>query len=466
MKGTKDRLVGNLVVVTIFFSISLLSCSTSYHAVREAPPSPAQAKSVILMIGDGMGPAHVQAAWLYATKQLRKNFVMTEVMNKGRTALIVNDTLDSTVSESAEAATQMATGVKVHVKAISWGPNGKPLDTILEMAKAKGKATGLVTTSGITDATPAAFATHVENRSQEDVIAEQLVKSGVNLLLGGRRAFFLPETQKGKRKDGRNLLNEAKQNGYVVVETAEEMKTAQGEKILGLFNDDNMLFEIDRASSKEPSLAEMTVKALEVLSKDRDGFFLVVEGGRIDHAAHHNDIGAVIVDILAFDDAIKVAYDFQKNNPDTLLMITADHETGGLAVLPYSQSSDQFVGMDLEAISKIKASHEVRNKELGKAPTPEKIREVIKKYYDIDLRDAEVAAVKEGTIKKLDPRHFPDMDGAIGFALRLYHRVGWALEIHSATPLLLWGVGPGSEKIYGWRHNTELFGIVREAYGF
>ena len=122
--------------------------------------------------------------------------------------------------------------------------------------------------------------------------------------------------------------------------------------------------------------------------------------------------------------------------------------------------------MNLEAISKIKASNEVRNKELGKAPTAEKIKEVIKKYYDIDLKDDEVNAIKEDTIRKLDPRHFPDMDGAIAFALRPYHRVGWALESHSATPLLLWGIGPGSEKIYGWRHNTELFGMIREAYGF
>ncbi|MCG6537918.1 MAG: alkaline phosphatase, partial [Syntrophales bacterium LBB04] len=174
----------------------------------------------------------------------------------------------------------------------------------------------------------------------------------------------------------------------------------------------------------------------------------------------------VIVDTLAFDDAVKVVYDFEKNNPNTLLIITADHETGGISSLPYSQTSEEFIGMNLEAISKIKASHEVRNKELGKDPTPEKIKEVIKKYYDIDLKNEEVTAIKEITIKKLDPRHFPDMDGAIGFAFRLYHRVGWTEEAHSATPLLLWGVGPGSEKINGWRHNTELFKIMQEAYGF
>jgi alkaline phosphatase len=449
----KKLLIGHFVIFTIILSFSVLSFA-------------AQAKNIILMIGDGMGPAHVQATWLYATRQLGKNLAMTEVMEKGRIAFVVNDTLDSTVSESAEAATQMATGVKVHVKAISVGPDGKVLKTILEMAKEKGKGTGLVTTSGITDATPAAFAAHVDNRAKEDIIADQLVKSGVNIIFGGRRSFFLPEAEKGRRKDGRNLLQEARQNGYAVVETAEGMKQAQGEKILGLFNNGNMLFEIDRKGSQEPGLAEMTAKALGVLSRNKDGFFLMVEAGRIDHAAHHNDIGAVISDTLAFDEAIKVAYEFQKKNPDTFLMITGDHETGGLVVLPHSHTSKEFIGMNLEAISKIKASHETRNKELGKDPSPAKIKEVIKKYYDIDLKDEEVKAIKENTIGKLDPRHFSDMDGSIAFALRLYHRIGWGLEIHSATPLFIVGIGPGFEKINGWRHNTELFKIMKEAYGF
>jgi alkaline phosphatase len=425
MNKMRKIILAHVVVMTIIFSYSVLSFA-------------AQAKNIILMIGDGMGPAHVQTTWLYSTRQLGKNLVMTEVMDRGRTAYMVNDTADSTVTESAAAAVQMATGVKVTARAIGIGPDGKVLKTILEMAKEKGKATGLVTTSGITDATPAAFVAHVEHRSKEDLIAEQLVKSGVNILFGGRKAFFIPEAEKGKRKDGRNLINEAKQNGYVVVETAEEMKKAQGEKILGLFNKDNMLFEIDRKGSQEPSLAEMTTKALEVLNKDKEGFFLMVEAGRIDHAAHHHDIAAVLSDTLAFDGAIKVAYDFLKNNPDTFLIITADHETGGLVVLPYSHTSEEYEGINLEAISKIKASHEKRNKELDKDPTIERIKEVIKKYYDIDLKDDEVKVIKEDTLRKLDPRHFHyEMDGSVAFVLRLYHRIGWATDSHSATPLFL-----------------------------
>ena len=206
MSRRRKNVLGYSIVIVIGLVFSSLSFAD-------------QAKSIILMIGDGMGPSQVGIAWLYATRQLGKPLAMTEVMDHGQTAYMVNDTADSTVTESAAAAVQMATGVKVLAKSIGVGPDGKTLKTILEMAKEKGKATGLVTTSGITDATPAGFVAHVEKRSEEERIAEQLVKSDVNILFGGRKAFFLPTAEKGKRKDGRNLLNEARENGYVVVQT-------------------------------------------------------------------------------------------------------------------------------------------------------------------------------------------------------------------------------------------------------
>ena len=454
MGKVRKIILAYIVIITIILSSSILSFA-------------AQAKNIILMIGDGMGPAHLHITWLYATRHLGKDLVMIEIMNKGQTAYMVNDTADSTVTESAAAAVQMATGVKVLARSIGIGPDGKVLKTILEMAKEKGKATGLVTTAGITDATPAAFAAHVERRSEEERIAEQLVNSNVNILFGGRKAFFLPEAEAGRRKDARNLIREAKQNGYEFVSTAEEMKKAQGEKIIGLFNQGSMLFEIDRKGSQEPSLAEMTSKALNVLSRNKSGFFLMVEAGRIDHAAHMNDIGALLWDTLAFDEAIRVAYEFQKAHPDTLLIITADHETGGLVVLPFGPTGREYESINLEAISKIKGSSERRNKEMGEDPSPEKIKEIMKKYYDIDLTEEQVKVIRENPLKQLDPKHFYyGRNSAIAFVLRLYHRIGWATDSHSASPLFLWGIGPGSEKIRGWKHNTEVFKIMKEAYGF
>src|SRR4030067_1667414 len=174
MDKMKKLSVSLISVIIFILSFSVLSFS-------------AQAKNLILMSGDGMGPAHVHIAWLYTTRQLGKNLAMTEVMDKGQTAYMVNDTADSTVTESAAAAVQMATGVKVLARSVGIGPDGKVLKTLLEMARERGKATGLVTTSGITDATPAGFVAHVERRSEEEKIAAQLVKSDVNILFGGRK---------------------------------------------------------------------------------------------------------------------------------------------------------------------------------------------------------------------------------------------------------------------------------------
>ena len=411
-----------------------------------------QAKNIILMIGDGMGPSHFGAAWLYSNRVLGKELRMVEVMKSGRTGYMVNDTADAIVTESAAAATQMACGVRVPARALGMGSDGKtPCQTVLELAKARGMATGLVTTSGITDATPGAFAAHVPHRSDEASVAGQELQLGVDVLLGGRKQFFVPEAAGGKRKDGRDLLAEARRAGYAVVGTAGELRQAAGPKILGLFNMGNMAYEVDRAKTAEPSLAEMAAKTLEVLSKNSKGFFAMIEGGRIDHAAHRNDAAATIRDVLAFDDAVGVALDFQRKNPDTLLIVTADHETGGMALIGHSKDSKEYVGIDLSAIQKARTSFELILDELGKNPTPEKIREVVKKHTAIEVTEEEARLVANDTIRTL------------AFVLRPYLRVGWGSQTHTASPLFAFGSGPGSEDLVGFRHNTELFRIMKTA---
>ena len=250
-----------------------------------------QARNIILMIGDGMGPSQFGAAWLYSNRILGRELRMAEVMKEGRTAYLANDTADAILTESVAAATQIACGLRVPARAPGMGSDGKtPCTTILELAKARGKATGLVTTSGITDATPASFAAHVPQRSDEASVAAQEIGLGVDVLMGGRKRFFLPDAAGGARRDGRNLLDDARGSGYAVVGTADELKRASESKILGLFNMNNMSYEIDRPKTREPSLAEMTQKTLHVLSQNPKGFFAMIEAGRIDHAAHRTTL--------------------------------------------------------------------------------------------------------------------------------------------------------------------------------
>jgi alkaline phosphatase len=390
---------------------------------------------------------------------------MAEAMNEGRTAYLVNDTADAIVTESAAAAGQIATGQRMTARALSMAADGKtPVKTVMEMVKVKGLGTGLVTTSGITDATPAAFAAHVAHRSDEMSVAEQELTFGVDVLMGGRKQFFLPEVSAGKRKDGRNLLDEARAAGYAVVGDAEELKAAQGGKILGLFNMGNMAYEIDRATTMEPSLAEMTAKTLAVLSRNPKGFFIMVEGGRIDHAAHRNDAPGTIRDTLAFDEAVGVALEFARKNPDTLMIVTADHETAGMALIGNSKDSKEYVGIDLAAIRQAKASFEVIADELGKNPTPQKIQQVVKEYLGIEITEDEAKTVANDTIRKLDPANYsyPYLH-SLAFVLRPYLRVGWGSQTHTASPLYAFGVGPGSERIRGLLHNTQLFEIMKTA---
>jgi alkaline phosphatase len=261
-------------------------------------------------------------------------------------------------------------------------------------------------------------------------------------------------------------MDEARRSGYAVVGDAEELRAVKNSKILGLFNMGNMAYEIDRAQTIEPSLAEMAAKSLDVLSRNPKGFFAMIEGGRIDHAAHRNDAAGTIHDTLAFDEAVGVALAFARRNPDTLVIVTADHETAGMALIGHSQTSKEYIGMDLDALKKINASFEVIQDKLGKNPTPQQIKALVKEYLGIDITDDEAKTVAADTIRELDPANYsyPYLH-SLAFVLRPYLRVGWGSQTHTASPLQAFGLGPGSERITGLLHNTQLFGIMKAALG-
>jgi alkaline phosphatase len=239
------------------------------------------------------------------------------------------------VTDSAASATALSTGIKTRNGRIGMDPEGDPLETILEIAKARGKAVGLVTNVQVAHATPASFAAHVRDRDDMLEISRQIMEFGVDVLLGGGEGEFIPydsagcSSDRGKRRDGRNLIDSAVVDGFVYVCTAEGFSALLPQEtplLLGIFSYEAMLRPF------RPSLAEMTQTALEVLSQNEEGFFLMVEGGQIDWASHDNDSENVIMDVIGLDEAVARALDFAANREDTLIIVTADHETGGLRV--------------------------------------------------------------------------------------------------------------------------------------
>lgn len=320
------------------------------------------------MIGDGMGSPQVGLLEAYARQathgiyqQKKHQTALAQLAKAGRVGLSLTSPFGeqgALVVDSACSATQLATGVAAGSEMIGLDENGDIVQTILEKAKRQGKATGLVSDTRITHATPAAFASHHAHRSFENEIAQELVASGnVDVLLSGGAQHFLPSDiksnnnaqqimanlgagsaiyQRSKRQDKRNIIVEAKDNyGYQLAFTPQQLAQTNGHKVLGLFANSGMENGIaysackKTASCTQPSLRDMTLSALDILSKNDQGFFLMIEGGQIDWAGHINDAGWMLHELLKFDEAVDAVYEWVKARNDTLVVVTGDHETGG-----------------------------------------------------------------------------------------------------------------------------------------
>lgn len=305
-------------------------------------------KNVIFMVSDGMGPASVNLARTF--RQYRDELPRDDILTLDRHFVGHSRTMssDSFITDSAAGATAFSCGRKSYNGAISVLPNHKPCGTVLEAAKLQGYKTGLVVTTRITDATPACFSAHVNNRGEEDLIAEQQIgdyRLGrmVDLMIGGGRCHYLPRSVKGGcRHDSRNLVQEAVKNGWNYVgDMAGFQSLDAGENVtlplLGLLAPTDIPFDLDRERSVYPSLEESARTALRALEKateeSDEGFFLMIEGSRIDHAGHSNDPAAQVREVLAYDEAFRAAVEFAKqSDTETVVVSTSDHETGGVTV--------------------------------------------------------------------------------------------------------------------------------------
>jgi alkaline phosphatase len=305
----------------------LLALDVSFYtAPTDTQPYPLVAtkdvKNIILMIGDGMGLTQINAARIRAVGP--DGFLHIDRMPVA--GFIRTHAADNLITGSASGATAYATGVKTNNGMISVTPTGERLYTVLEGARDRDKSTGLIATSTITHATPACFAAHVKSRSNERKIAKHLIENKVNVILGGGKYFFVPDPA-DTQNDYPNLIERGTNMGYTFIETREELMNVDTDHLLGLFHMGSL-----STFDPEPSIAEMTQKAIDILSKDTAGFFLMVEGSQIDWGSHSNEPAYAIRQMLLFDQAIEVAMNFALTDQNTLVIITADHETGGMTI--------------------------------------------------------------------------------------------------------------------------------------
>lgn len=456
------RAIGRAVVGPLALAFSLVLSLPGAGALADPV-----AKNGILFIGDGMGPAQVTAARIYSANARDGRLVLDSFPH---TAIVRTWASDHMVADSAAAGTSLATGVKTYNGAIGVAPPAEPggepiaIETILEKAKKAGKSVGVVSTTTVTHATPACFFAHVKSRGDVGEIAAQLVdEDTVDLAFGGGRLLFFapgapelsgkkPEDPRGApppRKDGRVLADDARAKGIRVLASladfrafsdevdAARAKGAEAPKLpraIGLFADDQMTYDLDRATEgphAEPSLEEMTDLAIRILSTDPDGFFLMVEGGRVDHACHTNEAKRALGDMLAFDRAIGRGLEMTREANDTLAIVTADHETGGLAINAYSPIE---TGGDA-----------LFRRSAGMAPGP------------VDaLTFASGPGADREKIAGVDK-----LDTAYKQPALLFQPMG----LHTGVDVHGYAAGPGAEAMRGTIENTEVPRIMMRAMG-
>ena len=304
----------------LFFAVFFVAANLTVASAKEP-----QVKNVIFMIGDGMGLAQLYAGMTESEAPLAlEEFPFTGI-SKTYSA-------NSYITDSAAGGTALACGRKTDNGMVGVLPDGTPIYSVLHILAQKGMVTGVVVTSSITDATPASFVAHQPKRSMHEEIAVDFLLNTPEIFVGGGRKYF------DERGDNRNLLTELTGKGYDVADNLDELRQSKSSKIVSLLASDGMPSMLDKRGDMLPLATE---KAIEVLSKHPKGFFLMVEGSQIDWQSHANKTEGVVAETIDFDNAVRKALDFARADGKTLVVVTADHETGGMSITGGSLAENQ-----------------------------------------------------------------------------------------------------------------------------
>ncbi|MBU2995312.1 alkaline phosphatase [Cellulophaga baltica] len=425
-----------------------------------------KAKNIIIVVSDGMSIGTLNMTDLYLSRKTGNgtNWLQLYKDNRVKRSLMDMASASSIVTDSAAASSSWGGGVRINNGALNVSENGEEHLPIWQKFKAVGKKAGCVTTVPITHATPAGFCINSKSRNEQETIAEKYLDLKFDVMMGGGNKYFSSES----RKDKKDMYKAFTANGFEVVQSKKEMFNATTDKpIIGVFDEEGLPYSIDRENDKElhekiPTLAEMTKKAIDSMKDHAEGFVLQVEAGKVDWAAHGNDISGLIYDQVAHDEAVKVAMDFAEKDEETLVIITTDHGNANPGVI-----YGKYANKNFDTIQNYKHTNDWVLNGVTKTTSAATLKERINYANNISITNEEAKLLlnyytdlssEEGLY---NPKHLPF--NALASIQKQYNSVGWISMQHSADYVELAMYGPGSNLLQPFIKNTDLHYLMLEA---
>ncbi|MEM9141807.1 MAG: alkaline phosphatase [Bacteroidota bacterium] len=426
-----------------------------------------KAKNIIVLVSDGMSIGTLNMADLYLSRKtgIGSNWLSLYKENKVSRALMDMASASSIVTDSAAASSSWGGGFRINNGGLNYGTNGEFHMPLWQKFKAVGKKAGCVTTVPITHATPAGFCVSQKSRGDQEAIAQKYLDHGFDVMMGGGTEYFSAD----RRKDKKDMFREFANKGYHVARNSAQMQAAPKDKpLLGVFHESGLPYTKDRTGNPKlmqdiPTLGEMTQKALDNLKGHSEGFVLQVEAGKVDWAAHANDIAGLLYDQVAFDEAVKVAMDYAEADRETLVIITTDHGNANPGVISGGNANKNF-----DSIQEYKNTNAWILNGVGRETSVKGLRERVEYANDIALTEDEANKVLS-YYKGLEleeqglynPRKLPFR--TLAEIQKKYNSVGWISMKHSADYVELALYGPGSQLLPPFIKNTDLHYLMLEA---
>ncbi len=456
-----DANISVIKTVSLAFALAtglvLTACAGTDSRQAEAPVTPP--RNVIFMLGDGMSFAQVKAYRMYADDPATE-LVEPLPMEAYQVGSVSTDSIRLVCAggdcvrdphgftDSASSATAYATGHDTIVGHLSVTGSGESMPTILELARKHGKSTGIIATSQITHASPAAFGSHVLSRKETSQIADQYFESQwheapmLDVLLGGGSRDMC--------RGDRDLIPEFRQAGYDIALNREQLLASNGDRLLGLFAEDGLPRAWDRDETV-PSLAEMTQSALNALNRNAEGFFLMVEGSQIDWGAHANSVVDVVSEMQDFIGAVRLVLEFAREQGDTLVVITADHETGGMSL-----GRDGIYRWDARPLRGVTHSTQWMMQQF--LDGEDSLSSIVAQNVPFELSEPEIQALDAAQREEAAARD------ALADLFNQRTLTGWATGGHTGLDVPLYVFGPGSERFGGVMQNETVGQVLLDVF--